>query len=232
MMSTGARSPDGIAPERDFRRDGCDERCRVEQIIISGTFGRLERLLHDPLAHEEHGRRLGALYGWDGVRPVRTGPLVVDVPRAAVTLGGAPLALAPNELRVLLVLAAHPGVVVPYREIAGSVWGEPSLALPQATWMHMLRSTICRLRRRMRPAGGLVQPLMGVGLRLVMVAADGEIPAVPDHRASRLVDRWARNWERCSCCGRSDLPHNGRGLCTGCHGRECRGTHHRKELRA
>jgi len=211
-----------VAPERDFRTAGCDARCTIEHVLRPGVFGRSDLLRHDPEAHEAYGRRQGALHGAADIGQVETGPLVVDVLRAAVTIGGRTATLSPSELRVLLALATEPGLVVPYAKIADAGWGAGSLDLPRRVWMHALRSTVCRLRGRLRPAGGLVQSVRDLGLRLVMIPTDGVIPPVPDPRAARILGRWARDWERCRICARIDRAHNGRGYCTACHARVLR----------
>lgn len=220
-----------IAPERDFRTGGCDARCVVEAVLRPGVFGRSDLLVHSAEAHEAWGRRLGALCGDRGAAPVETGPLSIDVARARVALGGRALAPSPNELRLLLALAAEPDLVVPYPRIAAAALGPGALEVPRPAWMHALRSTVSRLRRRIGPAAGLVQAVPEHGLRLAVVPPDGPIPTLTDPAGRGLGGRWAREWGGCRCCGRTDLPHNGRGFCTGCHGQSCRGSHHHKETR-
>ena len=59
--------------------------------------------------------------------PVTFGDLTVDRSSLVVTKGGRHLDLTPMELRLLLELAAHPGLVLSRQQLLASVWGQDYL---------------------------------------------------------------------------------------------------------
>ena len=148
-----------LAPEREMRGPGCDERCQVIKAVVPGRFGRTDLLLHAAVAHEEYGR---------GQRPrvVVTGRLQVDTEGLAASVDGQTVGLSPTELRLLVRLARQLGQVVGYAELLTACWGDAYARLPRASWMHMLRASVSRLRRRLLPDGDLIVAVYGVGLRL------------------------------------------------------------------
>lgn len=162
--------------------------------------------------------------GHGPARSCRTGPLEVDVAAAVVRLDGRAIRISANELRVLLALAARPGQLVPYAEIADAVWGTGVFAVSPRYWQHGLRVTVSRLRRRLGRAGVLIVPVIGLGLRLDIIAWGEPLPSAVHPRTLAMRGQWATDWAACRGCGGTDLPHNGRGYCTGCHGRASRGT--------
>lgn len=59
--------------------------------------------------------------------PITFGDLIVDRASLVVTKGGRHLDLTPMELRLLLELAGHPGLVLSRRQLLASVWGQDYL---------------------------------------------------------------------------------------------------------
>ena len=103
--------------------------------------------------------------GGDKPEPVvSTGPLVVDLGRRRVTLGGTDVKLTPIEYRLLATLARHAGRVLTHAALLREVWGPGS-----TTQHHYLRVFMAQLRRKLeadtsRPQLLLTEP--GVGYRL------------------------------------------------------------------
>lgn len=91
------------------------------------------------------------------------GRLVIDLNRQRVTWAGTPLPLTRIEREVLAVLATPPPRVWTYRELYERVWNAAYLDDPSA-----IRSTIKRLRAKLRAAGATVtlESTRGVGFSL------------------------------------------------------------------
>jgi DNA-binding winged helix-turn-helix (wHTH) protein len=203
-----------IAPaERDFRRDTCDERCQVIAALLPGRFGRSELLLHDPDAHERAGRRQMG----DPELLIATGPLVLDVEGAGVTVDGRAVHPSAIELRLLFALSARLGRVVTTEHLASTVWGTAVLDTTAWDYRHTLRVAMARLRRRLYPAGGMIATRLGVGYRLEAVPP-GDPPPLPSSQHPHRVDGWSLRWAACRSCGLTDLPHASNGRCTSCYG--------------
>jgi DNA-binding winged helix-turn-helix (wHTH) protein len=207
-----------LVPERSFRGVGCDERCRVVAAIVVGVFGRSEILLHDPIAHQEWGALQAQMHGVVQVPrgPVVSGGVRVDVERLAVTVDGRAVHLSGSELRVLALLARRITALVTYEEVAFVVWGQGMLELGRAVWTHALNVCVCRLRRRLYPWQGLIATHIGVGYRLEALAADAAPPAYDPANHGQMVMGWARDYTACVVCGRTDVPHGGKGRCQRC----------------
>jgi DNA-binding winged helix-turn-helix (wHTH) protein len=213
--SAGLSPWTGPASERSFRGEGCDERCRVVKALLPGIFGRSELLVHDPIAHEEFGRR-----GATGLPPggvIRTGGVEIDLGRAVVTVDGRQVVPTGTELRLLVALALRAGRVMSPDELAAAIWGTAILSTPLSAYLHALRVNVTRLRNRLFPWRGLIVCVYAVGYRLEMLAADAELPAIPaSNKRSLPPDRWSIAWDACRACGLVDLPHAGNGYCSSC----------------
>jgi DNA-binding response OmpR family regulator len=97
--------------------------------------------------------------------PVRRyGPLAIDTRSRQIRLYGVPVALAPKEYDLLVVLAADPGAVVDRRHILETVW-EPDFLGPGRT----LDFHVASLRRKLG-GPGWIENRRGVGFRLVVPA--------------------------------------------------------------
>lgn len=206
--------PTAPPSERDFRGPGCDDGCVMVEALLPGRFGRSELLVHDPGAHERHGRRQMG----DPDLLVATGPLVLDVEGAGVTVDGRAVYPTAVELRLLFALAARLGRTVPSARLAAAVWGEAIIEEPSSAYLHALRVNMTRLRSRLHPAGGMIATALGVGYRLQDVARGEPAPA-PSTTHANSIDGWSMRWAACRVCGLTDLPHEGRGYCTSCYGR-------------
>jgi two-component system OmpR family response regulator len=80
---------------------------------------------------------------------VRFGSLRLDPRRAAASVGNAPVALTAGEFEVLLLLASRPGQLVHRQTIARTLGRADGADTRRSADMH-----ICRIRRKLRDAGG------------------------------------------------------------------------------
>ena len=101
---------------------------------------------------------------------IEVGPIRIDQPRHAVTVGGAEVHLTPIEFRLLLELARQPGRVLTHRQLLREIWG------PNAVdEVHYLRVHMGALRRKIETDPARPQWLLteaGVGYRLREPAPD------------------------------------------------------------
>jgi two-component system, OmpR family, KDP operon response regulator KdpE len=102
----------------------------------------------------------------DGIKPVmKSGELVLDLPRHLVTLAGKELALTPTEFDILAVLMQSNGVVVTHKQLIHKVWGS---SYEFGDESRLLRVNISNLRRKLekdpnRPEW--IHTELGVGYR-------------------------------------------------------------------
>jgi two-component system KDP operon response regulator KdpE len=94
----------------------------------------------------------------------RSGDLVVDLGRRAVTVAGLEMKLTPKQYDLLRVLVAHPGKVMTHQQLLRQVWG-PTYGKES----QYLRVYVAQLRQKIepdptRPKYILTEP--GVGYRL------------------------------------------------------------------
>jgi len=90
----------------------------------------------------------------------KIGPLTVDRSRHEVRCGEEVIPLTPTEFAILDLLASHAGRVFSRAEIAESVHGEPFVTTDRAVDVH-----IAALRRKLGPAGQLIETVRGIGYR-------------------------------------------------------------------
>jgi two-component system KDP operon response regulator KdpE len=95
---------------------------------------------------------------------IEVGPIRIDQPRHAVTVGGKDVHLTPIEFRLLLELARQPGRVLTHRQLLREIWGPNAVEE-----VHYLRVHMGALRRKVeadpaRPRWLLTEA--GVGYRL------------------------------------------------------------------
>ena len=95
-------------------------------------------------------------------RHLVAGNIVVDEAGKTVTVGGAPLELAPSEFKVLAMLAATPGKVLGRAELVAGCWGEGADVSDNA-----LDSVVKRLRKKLGPEGDRLQSVRLRGYVLV-----------------------------------------------------------------
>jgi two-component system KDP operon response regulator KdpE len=95
----------------------------------------------------------------------RTGDLVIDLSRRAVTAMGVEVKLTPKEYDLLRVLVTHVGKVVTHRSLLADVWG-PNYVRQT----HYLRVYMRQLRQKLEPDAARPRYLLtepGVGYRLI-----------------------------------------------------------------
>lgn len=212
-----------LAPERDFRGPGCGPDCRAIRALLPGQFGRSELMLHDPVAHEEFGRR-SAGFRPDGTDVFATGRLTIDLLAWEVAVDGAPVRLTPTAHRVLRALACRAGTVVTKEALLREVWGEeyadPAFALGNG---HMVRVAMARLRQGLGPSETLIRTIVGIGYRLEVIEVGRDLPAQPRNPSwNKRLTNWARQWSQCRDCGTVTRPHASHGYCGHCRWRSAR----------
>ena len=122
--------------------------------IVAAQLRRLIDVSHQRLRHE--------------AAEVRFGPLCLDPRRAAASVGHAPIALTGGEFELLLLLASRPGELVHRETIARTLGRAANADTRRSADMH-----ICRIRRKLREAGGhglVVETVYGRGYLLRMGA--------------------------------------------------------------
>ena len=107
-------------------------------------------------------------------------PLLIDLARHEVIRGGRRLHLTSTELRLLELLVAEAGVLLPHEVLLRHVWGEG-----YGTESHYLRVYVAQLRKKLgdqASAPRLIETTPGVGYRWI------GSPAPVSRRAEELVD--------------------------------------------
>lgn len=98
------------------------------------------------------------------------GPLTIDAERYAVTLHGAPLHLTPNEFKLLVRLARHPGQTLTREQLLEELHGSS-----YASFDRSIDSHIKNLRQKLQigtDSSGMIETVYGVGYRLVVMEAE------------------------------------------------------------
>ena len=117
--------------------------------------------------------------------PIRIGDLLIDHSLHQVTLSDAVLQLTPTEYRLLTVLAARPGQVVPRDALAKLVWGDPDTGTSRTIDVH-----IGRLRVKLSQAGRSAPQIVsvrGFGYKIV-TSTPGAAPASNNQPEATLTD--------------------------------------------
>jgi two-component system, OmpR family, phosphate regulon response regulator PhoB len=97
--------------------------------------------------------------GQFGVR--RHGPLEADLDRLHVRVDGRVVALEGLQLSLLVHFVRHPEKVMSRADLLREVWGPRSCARDEKS----VDVLVCRLRRRLGPAGRLIQSVRSFGYR-------------------------------------------------------------------
>jgi DNA-binding response OmpR family regulator len=125
-------------------------------------------VLGKPFSYPELRSRIAAILRRAERRPAPTAPALLEVGALSidpvawtVRVDGRLLELTGKERELLRTLAADPTRVFTRAELLSSVWGLGSYAQTRT-----LDSHVCRLRRKLAGADGLVENLWGVGFRL------------------------------------------------------------------
>ena len=141
---------------------------------IYDLLARVEVLLRR--AAQQHATEVTVQQG-----PIRIGDLLIDHSLHQVTLSDAMLQLTPTEYRLLTVLAARPGQVVPRDALAKLVWGDPDTGTSRTIDVH-----IGRLRVKLSQAGPSAPQIVsvrGFGYKIV-TSTPGAAPANSPAEAS------------------------------------------------
>jgi two-component system KDP operon response regulator KdpE len=140
------------------------ERSKVDALelgaddYVTKPFG-MEELLARMRTALRHGY---AAKGEDAI--FRNGPLVVDLTRRRVTVGGKEVKLSPTEFSILKLLVAHAGKVLTHRQIMEEIWGAEGD-------IQYLRTYVRHLRRKLDIDPTIPSCLTtesGVGYRLLV----------------------------------------------------------------
>ena len=158
---------------------------------VTGLDSGADDYLVKPFALAELRARVRAL-GRRAPRPpdppvLEAGPIRFHPATGTVTVGGQPVELRPRERALLELFLRNPGRLFRREEILDRVWGfDRDPPASNAVDVH-----IYHLRRRLGPAGRLLESVRGYGYRLVPpTASGGRAPAaggtpVPGGTAAR-----------------------------------------------
>jgi two-component system phosphate regulon response regulator PhoB len=92
---------------------------------------------------------------------LQAGPLVLDAAQHSVRVEGREVSLTVREFDVLAAILRGQGRVLGRRQILESVWGDGSGKTPRVVDTH-----VKWIRRKLGPAGSLIETMRGVGYRL------------------------------------------------------------------
>ncbi len=107
-------------------------------------------------------RRVGAAApGEHGV--FEFGPLAIDVPGRYVTVDGEPVELTRTEFSILQTLAEHAGRLQTRAQLSETLWGEAAVGKPRNRAVDIQLS---RMRRKLGPAGAMLETVRSEGYRL------------------------------------------------------------------
>ncbi len=94
---------------------------------------------------------------------VRIGGLEIDSEKYAVTFNGKPIKLTPNEFKLLLLLASHPGQTLTREQLLDDLHGVAS------SMDRSVDSHIKNLRKKLETASGksMIETIYGIGYRFI-----------------------------------------------------------------
>jgi DNA-binding response OmpR family regulator len=166
---------DGLAVCRELRR----RKIRVPIIVVTALGAVDERIagldagaddyLVKPFAFGELLARLRAVLRRDSETrssSLVAGPIRLDLQTHQVWYANSPVDLTATELRLLEYLLTHPGMVLSRSQLEERVWKD-ELEINS----NVVDVYIRRLRRKLDPAGAIIQTVRGMGYRLVKTAA-------------------------------------------------------------
>jgi DNA-binding response OmpR family regulator len=168
---------DGLAVCRELRR----RKIRVPIIVVTALGAVDERIagldagaddyLVKPFAFGELLARLRAVLRRDSETrssALAAGPIRLDLQTHQVWYGPDLVDLTATELRLLEYLLTHPGMVLSRSQLEERVWRD-ELEINS----NVVDVYIRRLRRKLDPAGEIIQTVRGMGYRLVKAPAPG-----------------------------------------------------------
>jgi DNA-binding response OmpR family regulator len=100
-------------------------------------------------------------------RPVEVGTLRLDPRRREAFVAGQPIELRTREFDLLHALARDPGAVLTRDELLGDVWATDFSGETRTVDVH-----VAEVRKKLGPAGPVIETVRGVGYRLVPGRAD------------------------------------------------------------
>ena len=178
LLDLGLPDVDGLQVIRRIRRDAS-----TPIVILSGRYAEREKVealergaddyVTKPFGVDELNARLqvalrhAAGPAADQGGRIVVGPLVLDVARHEVRVGGHRVELTPIEFDILRVLLSHDGRLVPKGRLLREVWGEAYRGEDSYVYVH-----VSQLRRKLGaadPAGALRDLIVtepGVGYRI------------------------------------------------------------------
>ncbi len=178
LLDLGLPDVDGLQVIRRIRRDAT-----TPIVILSGRYAEREKVealergaddyVTKPFGVDELNARLqvalrhAAGPAADERGRIVVGPLVLDVARHDVRVGGRRVELTPIEFEILRVLLSHDGRLVPKGRLLREVWGEAYRGEDSYVYVH-----VSQLRRKLTaadPEGALRDLIVtepGVGYRI------------------------------------------------------------------
>lgn len=96
------------------------------------------------------------------VRILINGPLELDVDRLRLRVDGRPISLGGLQLKLLLHLARHPDRVFTREQLLAELHGDDANDRDPKG----IDVVVCRLRRKLGAAGGLVESVKSFGYRM------------------------------------------------------------------
>jgi two-component system phosphate regulon response regulator PhoB/two-component system alkaline phosphatase synthesis response regulator PhoP len=99
--------------------------------------------------------------GGEVVQRIAIGPLIIDLDKHEVTVGGARTDLTATEFKILQLLASRKGRVFSRDQILDFLWGQEKAVIDRTIDVH-----IRNLREKLGGAGSLIKNIRGVGYKL------------------------------------------------------------------
>ncbi len=115
---------------------------------VKELVARIHAVLRRP-AGEESGAR------------IVIGPLVIDLEKFTVTVGGEKIDLTATEFKILQILASRPGRVFSRDQVLDHLWGSEKAVIDRTVDVH-----IRNVREKLGPAASLIKNIRGVGYKL------------------------------------------------------------------
>jgi two-component system, OmpR family, KDP operon response regulator KdpE len=178
LIDLGLPDMDGLRIVRLIRRDAAtpvivlsargEERTKIDALELGA-----DDYVTKPFALGELHARIRAVLrraagpGADDEGRLRAGPVLLDVLRHEVTVGGVPADLTPREFEILRILMASPGRLITHGRLLRAVWGESYQG--ERHYVHVQVSQLRRKLAALDPTGAarrLIVTEPGVGYRV------------------------------------------------------------------
>ena len=162
LIDLGLPDMDGLRIVRLIRREAAtpvivlsargEERTKIDALELGA-----DDYVTKPFALGELHARIRAVLrraagpGADEEGRLRAGPVVLDVLRHEVTVGGLPADLTPREFEILRILMASPGRLITHGRLLRAVWGESYQG--ERHYVHVQVSQLRRKLAALDPTG-------------------------------------------------------------------------------